>query len=203
MRLALLFLAAALAFSGFVLARTPLSSFAAWLHRAATTLAHTRAQWRRSKRTKIISPLSTQPETIGMERTGRKVIYTEDLLNEFHPVWTKLANQPGFENDTLRLRDLMLWADDEAIMNGTSPLLPEIERHKSRVADFVAKAKPDWPENTVRNFRFYCLYHNDRELEFDFDDAARRALERKNRAFREQLSAERSRAPPQTDVGHD
>lgn len=138
-----------------------------------------------------------------MERTGRKVIYTEDELNEFYPVWTKLANQPSFENDTLRLRDLMLWADDEAIMNGTSPLLPEIERHKSRVVDFVAQAKPDWPEKTVRNFLFYCLYHNDRELEFDFDAAARRALKRKNRAFREQLSAERGLAPPQTDVGHD
>ena len=126
-----------------------------------------------------------------MQRTGRKVVYSEEELDEFYPAWNCLADAE-FEHETLRLRDLLLWANEEALMNGTSPLRPDLDRLSDTIREKISASRPGWSSEKIRAFQFYCLYHEGREPVFNFDKAAREAMERKNAAWREERNKKRS-----------
>ncbi len=104
-------------------------------------------------------------------------------MEEFGPIWDDLAGDEDFVFETLRLRDLLLLAGEEGIMNGSSPLLPDLERYATHIEDRVSQCRPDWSDERHRIFRFSCLYHPDEGSRFDVDAAARLALEKKNAGF--------------------
>jgi hypothetical protein len=108
------------------------------------------------------------------------VYYTAEEIAEFAPLWAMLAESDDFVAETARLRDVVLLADEESLMNGSSPLLPELRRHEQEVRDFVRSQKPGWPEATERAFHFYCFYHEGNAMEFDLWAAAKSALRAKN-----------------------
>lgn len=129
-----------------------------------------------------------------MQFSGQTIVYSEEEVEEFHPVWMLLAEEDGFEREALRLRDLLLLADEEALCNGTSPIRPDLERFSQALHQNIAPLKLDWTAEKLRAFEFYCFHHNGRDSEYNFNHEARQALVRKNRAWREEF--ERSRGKP-------
>lgn len=111
-----------------------------------------------------------------MRNTGRMIYYTAEEFADFSPLWVKLAESEAFAAETERLRDVVLLADEESLMNGTSSLLPELKRYEQALRDFVLSERPEWSDEKQRAFRFYCFYHDGDTLEFDVNAAARGAL---------------------------
>jgi hypothetical protein len=118
-----------------------------------------------------------------MRNNGRAIEFDQAEMEEFGPSWNELVRDDDFVRETSRLRNLLLLADEEGIMNGSSPLLPDLERYAAHIDDRVSRCRPDWSGEKHRVFRFFCLYHPDEGNRFDVDAGARIALEKKNAGF--------------------
>lgn len=110
-----------------------------------------------------------------MRHTGKMAYYTPEEIAEFFPLWERLAAREGFATQTLRIREILLLADEESIMNGSSPFVPALKRYEQEVQNFINAQNLEWSHEKQRIFIFYCLYHEGRDLEFDVAAAVRRA----------------------------
>jgi hypothetical protein len=104
-------------------------------------------------------------------------LYSDAEVQEFYPTWQKIAGIDNFRCETKRIRDIYLLADEESIMNGTSPLIPQLNEYNQKLQQLIQGLDLAWPQEKVEIFRFYCLYHEDGKASFDVRSATRRARE--------------------------
>jgi hypothetical protein len=108
-----------------------------------------------------------------------KYVYTEGEMSLFRPIWNSIPEESDIKRHIEKLRDqLLLMFDETSLLDGTSPLLPDLEREKRRLSDHARQLHPHLTDDDLGKLFFYALYHKGDSNEYDFDAEVNALLDR-------------------------
>jgi hypothetical protein len=113
-----------------------------------------------------------------------KISYSAEELTLFVPIWNEISKDAEFLARIEKIRDIILLADEASLMNGTSPLVPQLRTFREDVIERVKSLNPSLSETQLQRAYFYCLYHEEGSSEYDIGAASKRAAE-KSKASRD------------------